>query len=207
MEEIKRVNVGSGPNCIMPDGWVNVDIRDFPGVDRVMDVTETWAFNNLEYIFCEHFIEHLHLVDTVKFLVNAGNSLQTGGKIRLSTPNLEWVIKTHFALDAVDNDKRINDTLKTNRAFHGWGHKFLWSKEFLIYVLESIGYVNLKLQKYGESNDSNLNNLERHSYYESGGLPCVIVVEAEKGECELCMTDELSNRIIKEFVRHVESGH
>jgi predicted SAM-dependent methyltransferase len=44
-----RVHVGSGPKSLLPDWW-NVDIRDFPGVDEVVDATAPWPWTNLEYV-------------------------------------------------------------------------------------------------------------------------------------------------------------
>jgi predicted SAM-dependent methyltransferase len=207
IKDVKRVNVGAGPNCMMPDGWINVDIRKFPNIDKVMDVTEDWEFRELEYVLGEHFLEHLSLSNAIKFLSNAGNSLKVGGKIRLSTPNLEWVVKTHFDLLGKDEEKLVNDTLKTNRAFHGWGHHFLWSNAFLMYVLEEMGYENIESFKYGHSNDPSLNGLEKHSYYESGGYPCVIILEATKGNAKIEASKGLLEKINNEFIKFVDSGH
>ena len=76
--------------------WWNVDIQSYPGIDQVMDVSRPWPWKDaLEYVYGEHFLEHLTISQAVNFLVEAGNALQVDGKIRLSTPSLEWVIKTH----------------------------------------------------------------------------------------------------------------
>ena len=64
---IKKVQVGCGPHNIMADWW-NVDIRPFPGIDQVMDVTKPWPFNGLEYVYGEHFLEHLSLEGAIAFL-------------------------------------------------------------------------------------------------------------------------------------------
>ena len=208
MKDVKRVNVGAGPNCIMPDGWINVDIRQFPNVDKVMDVTMEWPFNDLEYVFGEHFIEHLSLHDALKFLSNAGNSLKVKGKLRVSTPNLKSVIKTHFDPDAKDRTKLVKDTLLINRAFHGWGHQFLWCEEFFMYVMTEMGFENIEFFKYGCSNDPNLRNLEQHGKYsESGGFPNVITLEASKGNAKIDVTKSLLEHVNNDFIRHVESGH
>lgn len=208
MNDDLRINVGAGPNCKIPKGWINVDIRAFPGVDRVMDVTKEWPFTGVKYVYAEHFLEHLNLLDAVQFLVNAGNSLEVGGKIRLSTPNLKWVLVSHFDLKSSDREKIISDTLRTNRAFHGWGHRFLWCEDFLTFILESLGYGGVRYFNYGVSDDPNLNGLEQHGGFSvREGFPSVIIAEAKKGDQEITLPGSIKEKLIFEFSRHVSSGH
>ena len=84
---IKKVQVGCDPQNILPDWW-NVDIRWFPGIDQVMDVTHPypWSFTELEYVYGEHFLEHLSLEGTVAFLDRTQKSLKTCDLIMLYTP-------------------------------------------------------------------------------------------------------------------------
>ena len=127
---IKRVHVGCGPHAILPDWW-NVDVRKFRGIDDVIDAAEPWPYTDLDFVFAEHFIEHLTLDRGLTLLIiHAGNSLRPGSVIRLSTPNIEWVMHTHFQTGQVELEKRLLDTLRTNRAFHGWGHHSCIRKRF-----------------------------------------------------------------------------
>ncbi|MEI2418965.1 hypothetical protein V6O07_01725, partial [Arthrospira platensis SPKY2] len=77
--------------------------------------------------------------------------------IRLSTPSVEWVLSTHFNLSETQPEKRVNSTFAINRAFHGWGHQFLYSKEFLTALLENIGYENVTYCEYSKSKYPALN--------------------------------------------------
>src|SRR5687767_11395566 len=139
---IKRVQVGCGPTYLMP-AWWNVDIQSYPGIDQVMDVSRPWPWKDaLEYVYGEHFLEHLTISQAVNFLVEAGKALQIDGRIRLSTPSLEWVIKTHFSFSS--GEECIGQTWAINRAFKGWGHQFLYSKEMLIRLLSGVGFRNLE---------------------------------------------------------------
>jgi hypothetical protein len=90
-QTVRKVHVGCGPHALL-DGWCNADVRRFEGVDHVMDATEPWPFSGLTHVFGEHFIEHLEIDKAIDFLVHAGRSLAPGGRIRLSTPNLAWVM-------------------------------------------------------------------------------------------------------------------
>ena len=204
---IKRVQVGCGPHNIMEDWW-NVDIRGFKGIDEVMDAAKPWPYKDLEYVFGEHFLEHLALDDAIEFLTHAGNSLRDGGAIRLSTPNLEMVLHTHYEFGEVELTKRLSDTLKTNRAFHGWGHQFLYSKEMLEHILTELNFERVDFFSYGESDDPELKNLERHGgplAYD--GYPSVIVAEARRGRETISPSPELLSLLEKEFLRYVASGH
>jgi predicted SAM-dependent methyltransferase len=204
---IKKVHVGCGPHAIMADWW-NVDIRGFRGVDEVIDATKPWPWADLDYVFAEHFIEHLALDRALQFLIDAGNSLRSGGVIRLSTPNLEWVIHTHFQTGQVDPEKRLMDTLRTNRAFHGWGHQFLYSEEMLLHLMREIGYQEIAFCHYGQSSRPELNNLEKHGKFSiDGGFPSVIIVEATRGRSSLALPIDLARVINENYLRYVASGH
>ena len=91
-----RLHVGSGPARL--EGWLNVDRQDLPEVDLVADVTAGLPVGDgeAEAVFAEHFLEHLPLDDAVAFLREAHRVLAPGGWLRLTTPNLDWVVATHY---------------------------------------------------------------------------------------------------------------
>ena len=204
---VRKVHVGCGPHALL-DGWCNSDLRPFTGVDHVMDATRPWPFGQLTHVFGEHFIEHLDVDKAIDFLVHAGSSLAPGGRIRLSTPNLAWVVRTHFSLAPADEEQRLKETLDLNRAFHGWGHRFLWSEEMLTGVMAMIGFEDVELFAYGESGDPELAGLERHGGYQVvDGHPSVIIVEGVRGARPIARDPHIDAWIDHEFVRHVRGGH
>lgn len=205
---IKKVQVGCGPHNLMADWW-NVDIRPFPGIDCVMDVTKPWPFGGLEYVYGEHFLEHLSLEGAVAFLDNVWNSLKPGGIIRLSTPSLEWVLSTHFNLLETNPQKRIDSTFSINRAFHGWGHQFLYSKEFLSSLLENLGWQGIGFFEYGKSDRPPLRGIERHGNYQvANGYPNVWILEATRGSTR-SNSEVLSYKKLleKSYISYIRSGH
>jgi hypothetical protein len=204
---IKKVHVGCGPHAILSDWW-NVDIRKFSGIDEAIDATQPWPYTDLRYVYAEHFLEHLTIEQALLFLTHAGNSLRMGGVIRLSTPNLEWVIHTHFQTGKVDLNKRLMDTLRTNRAFHGWGHQFLYSQEMLEHLLFQLGYANIKFCNYGQSDHPDLTNIEKHGGFSvAGGFPSVIIVEAARGDHKFSTPDSLMAFLRENYLKQVASGH
>jgi predicted SAM-dependent methyltransferase len=201
---MKKISVGSGPNNVIGEDWINVDIRPFPGVDKVMDVTKEWPFKEVDYISGEHFLEHLTLDQALSFLIMAGNSLKCGGKIRLSTPNLTWVMLTHYDV----SNESIGDTFKINRAFHGWGHKFLWSKKMLESVLLHLGYEDIRFFSYDESDDLHLTGIERHGGFSTfRNEHSVIIVQAKKGHNIIKLDKEFADNIENQYLSFVRSGH
>jgi predicted SAM-dependent methyltransferase len=201
---IRRLQVGCGPHNILPDWW-NVDIRPFPGIDEVMDVTKPWRWSaRLAFVFGEHFLEHLDIRDGLKFLYYAGLALEVGGRIRLSTPSVEHVLITHFNLSNPQRD--LAQTFAINRAFHGWGHKFLYSKEMLEQCLLAIGLEDVSFYRFGESSTPALTNLERHLGNGTGDRG-IWVVEAARTSKPIDLPSDFMKRIEAEFGRYVDSGH
>jgi len=196
-----RLHVGSGDR-ILP-GWTNIDVKHFPGVDLVADVTLGLPFSDAAAIFAEHFLEHLDILDALDFLNECHRALAPMGKLRLSTPNLDWVWRTHYPLDASPEDRRTA-VLATNLAFYGWRHRFLWNRELLESALEACGFVDLTWPAYGQSADPAMAGLERHGRYSD--LPdCqhVLIAEARKGTTPEGALRLLKERIRDDFVVHL----
>lgn len=173
-----RVHVGCGTEAIA--GWVNVDNKPLPGVDRVLDVTEGLPWENVSAIYAEHFLEHLSLDQGLRFLADCRRALADSGVMRLSTPNLDWVYLTHYQIGKWPGDaEALRDCLQLNRAFHGWGHQFLYNAPMLTAALRAVGFANVRFHRYGESDRPELRGLERHeTWVDTPELPHVIIAEA-----------------------------
>lgn len=203
---VRQLHVGCGPSH-RPPGWWNIDVRWFPGVDEVMDATRPWPHHDLQAVFAEHFLEHLELDSAVDFLCHARAALVPGGVIRLSTPSLEWVMATHFDLDESDPGRRSSATFVANRAFHGWGHRFLWSKDLLVELLGRLGWEDLRFHAYGESDRPELAGLEGHGKYTvQKGYPSVWIVEATSAGLPPDR-EAVDTWLESEYLRYVRAGH
>jgi predicted SAM-dependent methyltransferase len=202
-----RLNIGCGP-AHQKKGWYNIDVRPFPGVDEVRDATIPFDdLSPVEYIYCEHFLEHLSLEGALLFLRNSASALVPSGRIRLSTPALEWVLATHFDLAETFEDRIIQATLVINRAFHGWGHQFVWSKPMLHAALVAVGFQDIRFWTYGQSDDPVLVGLEEHGdFHISKGWPSVWVAEGVRGS-RVVENMNFMHRCEVEFQCHVRSGH
>ena len=172
-----RLHIGSGSTPL--PGWTNVDLAPYSGVDVVLDVRGGLPFEGVEYIFAEHFIEHLTLAEGLAFLRECRRVLAPEGILRLSTPNLDWVWQTHYKpAREMTAREQLFGCLELNRAFHGWGHRFLFNLETLTLALRAAGFATVRPQTYGESEEAELRGLERHERHaDLPDLPSVVVVE------------------------------
>jgi predicted SAM-dependent methyltransferase len=171
---VNRLHIGSGP-VVLP-GWTNVDLEYYPGVHHVLDVRDGLPFKDAEYIYAEHFIEHLSHDEGMRFLGHCRAALRDDGVLRLSTPNLDWVWSTQYHRPS---DDAVRDCFAINKSFRGWGHQFLYNLETLTAALHDAGFAKITSCRYGESERDVLRNLERHEKsLDTPELPHVIIVEA-----------------------------
>ena len=189
-----RLHIGCGQQSI--PGWINIDNQGLPGVDQVLDVRQGLPFGEVAAIYAEHFLEHLAFEDGLAFLAECRRVLRDDGTLRLSTPNLDWVLTTHYRWQNMTEEDNREDCIRLNRAFHGWGHQFLYNRPTLASALRSAGFANVVFRGYGESDVPELAGLERHETWEDTPLlPHVLIAEASgRGEREA-----LPEGLLKEF--------
>lgn len=174
-----KLHIGSGPQIL--EGWINIDNVEYPGVDRVLDVTAGLPFEDASFIFAEHFIEHLAYSDAHALLRECRRALRDDGVLRLSTPNLDWVWTTHYRLGLTEPEE-VQACFMLNRAFRGWGHQFLYNERTLRATLLDAGFANVIRREYGESAHPELRGLERHEKSpDYGSLSHILIVEAFGG--------------------------
>ena len=91
-----KLHLGCGRNIL--DGWINTDYNTakFSGSDY-LDVTKKFPYDNnsVDYIFSEHMIEHISYQDGKFMLEESFRVLKSSGKIRISTPDLKFLIKLY----------------------------------------------------------------------------------------------------------------
>ncbi len=196
-----RLHIGCGQEAIA--GWVNIDIRKLPGVDHVLDVRQGLPFQNVEAIYAEHFLEHLPLEDGLALLRECRRALAPSGILRLSTPNLDWVFVTHYRFARwASAEERVQDCFLLNRAFYGWGHRFLYNRTTLEAALRASGFATVIFQRYGESDVEALRGLERHRTWEdTPDLPHVIIAEAS-GQAK---AEPLPEKVLEEYREAIET--
>lgn len=192
----KKLQIGCGKNPL--SGWLNTDLLANQNVVYV-DATKKLPFpdSSLDYIYSEHIFEHISYRDGGKFLKEAHRVLKPGGRIRISTPDMAFLIRLYNQSEAEISKRYIKNAIDryvkepkvcakavvVNNFFYNWGHQFIYDFETLDYTLQTAGFRNTVQFKPLESVDPNLRNLESHGKIigEEFNLLETIVVEAEKG--------------------------
>ncbi len=193
-----KLHVGCGSKKI--EGWLNVDLQTLPEVDLALDATASFGAWRAELVFAEHFIEHLTVREAVFFLREMHRILLDGGRMRLSTPNLDWFLVSHSPGNLPDPRER---SLAVNRGFYGWAHRFLWNRELLGDALDACGFTRVSWHDYGESELEALRGLERHETYDDEpDLRHVLIAEAVPGEWSRERYDAFCTRLDSEFLRY-----
>ncbi len=173
-----RLNLGCGPDPL--PGWANIDSVPYPGVDRVLDLRKGIPYRGVRFIRAEHFIEHLPLEDARRLLAECRRALAPDGVLRLSTPNLDWVWASHYRPSGeLAPDDAVRDCFRLNRAFYGWGHRFLYNRPALEAALAAAGFAEVRACVPGESVHPELRGLEARGGGEgTEELPDCLIVEA-----------------------------
>lgn len=80
-----KLNLGSGARPM--DGWVNVDVRQLPGVDVLADLDDIWPWDDgsIEAILAADVYEHL--LYPVEFMTESHRVLRPGGLLTVICPH------------------------------------------------------------------------------------------------------------------------
>ncbi len=81
----KKLNIGCGSKSL--PGWVNLDLKDIPGVDVVHDIEKLpfpFEDNKFEEILCQDILEHVEYIPILKDLYRI---LKPGGVLKIRVPH------------------------------------------------------------------------------------------------------------------------
>jgi predicted SAM-dependent methyltransferase len=182
---IKKLQIGTGDNFL--EDWINSDIDLNSDKKIYLDARKPFPFEDstFNYVFSEHMIEHLTYQEGMNMLSECYRVLTAGGKIRIATPNLQFLFDLYASNKSkLHNEyikwtaKKINiscrvafaDTFVINNFFRKWNHKFIYDEKALRYVLEKIGFTDIKKYDLNKSDDEQLQGLENERRMPPGFL-------------------------------------
>lgn len=160
---MKKLNLGS--NDYRYPGFLNVDIRDVPGVDIVDDVTklEKIEDNSVDHIIAEAILEHISPDRTVETLKLWTRKLKSGGVIEVMVPDGELIFDRYVNGDVqgkespyYGNWEHLIHSMFGNigllREWHGemaefYGHHTLYCKSYLEKEMKEAGLVEIVEQR------------------------------------------------------------
>ena len=145
---MSRVNLGCGGRP--RDGYVNVDIREVPGVDIVADVrdVEKIGVGQYNFLLAEHILEHFSFRDTVMLLTDWRSLLVPNGGFQIDVPNGEWQVRA-AASGEIDWEQFV---------YYAYGeqdypqncHYTSFSQASLKNALEDAGFVDVSVTDVGQ---------------------------------------------------------
>ena len=160
-----KLHLGCG-NYHIP-GWINCDI--YPPADKYFDIVQPMPFedNSVDFIYSEHFLEHISVKEAKEFLLECVRILKVGGILRLSTPDLDVLVMDYVnkKLDRWDADKWHPETpcQLMNEGMRSWGHQFIYDEPELLALFKSL-HLKAERQVYHESKYLELKNIESRTY-------------------------------------------
>lgn len=173
-----KINIGSGRKKLY--GWTNIDQSPEVYPELFMDVTKEFNFpeNSLDFVYNEHFIEHIYYEDAVNLCTKIYASLKPNGVLRVATPDLDFLCERYLSdwdnQDWLKTQPEIsNRCLMLNNIFYGWGHRFLYNEQQLSNLFVSCGFSDISKCELGQSKYEELRNLETR-------LDSKLVMEAKK---------------------------
>lgn len=189
-----KLHIGCGTHIL--DDFINADL--YPTSPHVihLDATKRFPFpdQSFDYIFSEHMIEHIPYKDGMNMLSECHRILRQGGRIRISTPDISFLVKLHqktsplhqayvkwsaenFLKGAIPYDP----TFVINNFFRDWGHQFIYSELTLRCSLENSGFIEIKKCELNESLLNEFMGLENESRMPDGFLKLeTMTLEATK---------------------------
>lgn len=190
---MRKLNVGCGPSVL--DGWINVDL--YPCDLRVtrMDATESWPFSadSLDRVFTEHMIEHVPYAAGKFLLQEAYRTLKPGGRIRVSTPDLDFLVDlltvgsdinkryVEWACPIFSPGEPVCAESVVNNFVRAWGHQYIYSTGILLALMEEVGFVDITGHPIAVSEDPEFVGLENASRMPEGFLQLeTITLEGSK---------------------------
>lgn len=183
------LHVGCG-ELVMAE-WLNVDLLPRQRTVIAADLRRGLPFlaeESMDFIYHEHFLEHLELRDGRRFLRECHRVLKRGGRMRIAVPDLDAFVRRYLAGEA-DAEGRFADYRRAlhgeplldtpgelfNLGMRGWEHRFIYSERDLVRVLELAGFRAIRRVAYGQSDVDGLRGLETRPPDRSN-----LIVEAEK---------------------------
>jgi len=181
---VKKLHIGCGTNILR--SWLNSEYYPKSASILHLDATRSFPFedNSFDYVFSEHMIEHITFTEGIYMLTECYRILKGKGKLRISTPDLSFLIELYgeeksdlqreyiqWSSDSfIEWAPYYDATFVINNFVRDWRHKFIYDKETLRSSLEKAGFEKVKKFNLNKSEDDELKNLENEGRMPTGYL-------------------------------------
>jgi predicted SAM-dependent methyltransferase len=168
-----KLHLGCG--TLYKKGWINIDSNSENNIDKIdinWDLSIPLPINKpiVDFIYHEHFIEHLTYQQGQTFLKYVYKLLKIGGVMRIACPDLDYIIDGYIKNNWRQQpwvEQYNYQWLKSrcemiNVSLTYWGHRYVYNKEDLVRALVESGFDNDNIYEvnFSESKYKDLQNLE-----------------------------------------------
>jgi GT2 family glycosyltransferase len=137
-----RLNMGSGPFPLK--GFINIDQFEHVHPDLICDCTKLpYEPESVDEIYAGHVLEHFHYADGVKALGYWISLLKHGGKISVTVPDYDYLVKAYAANPSPEKLMEFNDTYIYS-GIQPSPHLYAYSADLLKRVMENAGLIEIK---------------------------------------------------------------
>jgi len=182
-----KLHVGCGKHIL--SGWLNTDtyVQDPSLPIYRFDARQRFPFadGTFAYVFSEHMIEHISYSAGLHMLSECRRVLKPLGVLRLSTPDLEFLLdlrrpdksplqREYIRWAAETNTPHVpdptNETFLINNFVRDWGHTFIYDEKTLRQSMQLAGFSHLRKCALQASSVECLRNLENEARMPAGFL-------------------------------------
>jgi len=168
-----KLHLGCG--TAYKEEWINIDNNSDNNIEKLdinYDLRKPLPFpdNSVDFIYNEHFLEHLTVEEGIAAIKGFYRVLKPGGVMRIAMPDLEKTVYAYLDENWEKNSKATLEKLglsfiqtraeRINISFRWWGHKWLYDWEELERRLKEAGCEKIKRCSIFESEHEELKNLE-----------------------------------------------
>lgn len=155
------------------DGYINVDVRELPGVDVIDNIMTLEKFNNnsANLIYVSHVLEHVGRKEYKSVLQRWFDILKPDGTLRIAVPDFEQVVAYYNETQDLSVLRGFlwgGQTYKENYHYMGWDFKSLQDD------LKSIGFKNVYRYDWRNTEHSHIDDFSQcyipHMDKENGKL-------------------------------------
>ena len=137
IEDKLQLHLGCG-NIRLP-GFINIDCRYQHAVDKVDNIRYLRSYSNesIDFIYCAGVLEHFNRHEYIHVLERWFELLKNGGKLRLSVPDFDAIIKRY------QKTKDLNDLMGMLYGGQDYAdnfHHYIWTFNTLKNDLIKVGF-------------------------------------------------------------------
>lgn len=173
MDNPMKINLGCGPHGLA--GWTNIDIDPpndpictYRRFDLSLGLPADILAGSVDLIYTEHFVEHLTRDAFFYLLSHCKAAMRRGAIMRVSTPDLDYLISRYLAGEVGDWSPTWNPQTPCQMLNEGvrlWGHQFIYNLSEMRRIVADVGgFSDPRRCAWRVSTEPQLSNLEVRPY-------------------------------------------